>query len=142
MVDWTEVITGIASILITGGGITVIATIKDKKYEAVQNNILKLIESVSKTNNAWEKITEQKSDDIREARKDIEAKDAKIDSLYSTISHLRNELDTKRTEAAVLQVIKCKIMGCEKREPPLGEKLPACIIENHYEDKQRRSGAH
>lgn len=126
MIDWTTVIVTVTSALLSGGGIVVIATLKDKKYEAVQANILKLIESVAKTNDAWERITQQKFKDIAEAKQDvrekdaiIEKKDAKIDELYKSNSILRNNLDHARTAIAVKTITQCRKIACGEREPKI-----------------------
>lgn len=106
---------------LVGGGLLAIVTLKDKKYAAMLENISKVIESNTKTNEAWENLARQKLEDNRELKSEGERKDDKIDRLYDEISTLRNQLDRARTSAAVANMLKCQNTGCTSRLPPFGK---------------------
>lgn len=108
------------TLLIGGGGLVTIVTLRDKKNALVLENIQKLISSNSETNEEWKAIAAERASRCSELKDDLEARDDKIDSLYDEIKQLRSDLDQRNTEVAVTRIYKCCKVGCSDREPPFG----------------------
>lgn len=104
--DWSTIITALASTLIGGGGIWSIFYIGETKRA-------KRLEADASAAQEWQKLAERKLSII-------EQKDAKIEELYQTIAQLRQDKDVLSSEVAVLRVYKCECIGCEQRKPPFG----------------------
>lgn len=104
--DWTTILTALASTLIGGGGIWSIFYVGETKRA-------KRIEADASAASEWQKLAERKLSIIQE-------KDVKIDELYRTIGELRQAKDDLSSEVARLRVYKCVNIGCEVRKPPFG----------------------
>lgn len=124
MINWTEIIITGLTLLLGGGGIVTIVTLRDKKNAAMLDNIVKLIESNAKTNEEWKAIAAERASRCGELKNDLDKKDNKIDALYGDITQMRNELDHTRTKCAVATLLKCTSVECGKRQPPLGKDSP------------------
>lgn len=109
-----QLIITLLTTLIPTGGIVALFTVKEKKTEMTLNNM-------NKINEQWAAFSAKEEQRRKELKEDIDRKDLKIDSLYSEISKLRNELDTERTERAKAMMMRCHIIKCVTREPPFGE---------------------
>lgn len=120
MINWTEVIVTGMTLLLGGGGLLTVVTLRDKKNAAMLDNIVKLIESNAKTNEEWKAIAAERAVRCGELKSDLDRKDNKIDTLYVDMTQMRNELDHTRTKCAVATLLKCTIVECGKRQPPLG----------------------
>lgn len=120
MIDWTEIIITMLTLFIGGGGIVTIVTLRDKKNAAMLDNIVTLIESNAKTNEEWKAIAAERAVRCGELKSDLDRKDNKIDTLYGDMTQMRNELDHTRTKCAVATLLKCTMVECGKRQPPLG----------------------
>lgn len=121
--DWTTLITSIATLLLGGGGLVAFLTVNDKKYQA-------MVESVEKTNEQWQHIAEERTHRAEELKAELDKKDDKIDELYKDISTYRATMDNQSTELAVkdgqiklLEYDKCKIRACPIRKPPRDEEV-------------------
>lgn len=121
MIDWTQIIITCLTLLLGGGGIVTIVTLRDKKNAAMLDNIVKLIESNARTNEEWKAIAAERACRCSELKQDLDKKDGKIDALYVDIAQLRNDLDHTRTGCAVATLLKCDVVECGKRHPPLGK---------------------
>lgn len=109
------------TLLLGGGGLLTVVTLRDKKNAAMLDNIGKVIDSNAQTNTEWKEIATERSNRCLELKQDLDRKDAKIDSLYCDIAQLRNDLDHTRTQCAVATLLKCDVVECGKRQPPLGK---------------------
>lgn len=142
--DWTGIITALIAALIPTGGLTALVTMRDKKTAASLENVKGITEQ-------WQKMVDEKQETIEAKRAEVarmeqrldvvegkyegqlKAKDDKIDSLYKTINHLRNDLDNERTARAVAELMKCEKTSCTDRVPPFGQgqKVQCKLIESH-----------
>lgn len=136
--DWNQIIITLITMLIPTGGICTIVTLKDKKYEAFLNN-------VSKLNEEWKAIAQERANRNSELKADLDKKDAiiekkdkKIDSLHSEQGSIRQELDSANTRAAVLEVTHCHKIACSDREPPFGSTVCAKCGDNLNHNKSSK----
>lgn len=118
--DWNSII-NLVTFLTVGGGLYALVTIQDKKTALMLDNIKSMLESGTKTNDAWENLAHQKLEDIAKLESMCDKKDKKIEELYKEINQLRICLDKTRTARAVAEILKCNIVSCDKRLPPLNE---------------------
>lgn len=127
--DWTQIIITTLSLLIGGGGIVTLATLRDKKTEALLENIEKVLQNNSETNKEWQDIAAERAGRCAELKTDIDRKDEKIDELRRDKEALMQTLDGLRTEKAIAEVMRCTKTGCPERHPPFGSGLnpSACI---------------
>lgn len=130
--DWSHII-DIITLLTVGGGLYALVTIQDKRMALMLDNIKAMLESSSKTNEAWENLAKQKLEDIAKLEERCDKKDQKIEDLYKEIGGLRTSLDKSRTARATAEMLKCSIVACTKRVPPFGE-LPE-IVKSLSDDK-------
>lgn len=114
-----------------GGGLLTFVTLKDKKTEAILNNMQKVIdeqrEMMKHKKEMYEAILQEKDQEIADLRKTIDRyeeksakKEEKIEELYKVGSSLRHTLDEVNTRAAVAEVMLCNKVSCVDRNPPLG----------------------
>lgn len=118
--DWDNIIS-LITFLTVGGGLYALVTVQDKKTTLMLDNIKAMLESSTKTNVAWENLAHQKLEDIAKLENICDKKDQKIEELYKEISQLRVCLDKSRTARAVAEILKCNVVACDKRIPPLNE---------------------
>lgn len=112
--DWTQIIITCITVLIGSGGVATLFSVKEKKTRAKLDNLNELGKS-------WQMIEDERRERIKELKADLQAKDNKIDQLYTEISEKRNELDECRSARAVLEILKCRIIACGDREPPIAK---------------------
>lgn len=106
--DWTTIITVICTALCTGGGLSAIFFRRENKRS-------KQLANESASAQQWKELYEQ-------VKADKESLSGKVDNLYKENGRLRDNNNDLTTEAAVLKIFKCKVIGCEHREPPLGSQ--------------------
>lgn len=111
--DWSSIITALIAALVPTGGLTAIVTLRDKKTAAFLENTGEVIAH-------WKQIADDRTARAAELKKDLDAKDKKIDELYREKDDLREKLDHVRTERAVLNAYKCYETKCQDRVPPFG----------------------
>lgn len=103
--DWTTIITSLLGGLLTGGGLAGIVYLKEnKRAKQLQNDIL--------ASSMWKELFE------KEETKN-EKLGAKLDASYKENSQLRDKNNDLTTQNAVLKILKCETIGCDKREPPI-----------------------
>ncbi len=92
-----------------------------------ENKRSKQLENEHKANSEWSDLVDKhklREKDLEAAIKDrdatISVKDNKIDSLYKENNELRKRNDKLSSKVAVLSVLRCKVVGCGKRQPPIG----------------------
>lgn len=121
MVDWTQIVTTAMTLLIGGGGLVTLVTLRERKNGALLENIAKVLESNSETNKEWREIAAERAKRCQELKEDLDRKDGKIDELYKSREDLTALLDEERTARAVAEVFKCDVVGCALRHPPFGK---------------------
>lgn len=104
--DWTTVIVSLLSGLLSGGGLAGLVFFKENKRN-------KQLQNETMASSQWKDLYEKS-----EAK--VEAQGKKIDSLYKDKERQRDQIDSLKTQKAVLVVYKCKMLGCALREPPFG----------------------
>lgn len=96
-----------------GGGIVTFVTLRDKKTEAMLNNMEKVIEELRTLVNGYKT-------EVKELKIDIKAKEDYIDELHRKESSLYEKLDKANSRAAIFKILKCQEVGCPNRKPPFG----------------------
>lgn len=148
--EWTSIITALIAALVPTGGLTALVTMRDRKTAAFLENVKGITEQ-------WQKMVDEKQETIDAKRAEVarmeqrldsveekyeaqlKSKDDKIESLYKTINHLRNDLDNERTARAVAELMKCEKTSCTDRIPPFGQgsNVECKLIDRrNHEDKQ------
>lgn len=110
--DWTSIIIA----LITSGAFLGIFTIRETKTKMMLDN-------GNKINEQWAAFAEKEEERRKELKEDLDAKDRKIDKLYSEITVLRDKNDKLASRVAFLTAYRCKKVNCIEREPPFGTNL-------------------
>lgn len=104
-----------------GGGIIAIVTIKDKKTEAILNNMQKVIEEERGLADEYRRDVERLKEEIKDKDAVIRENESYIRTLHKETSDTREKLDKANSRAAVNKLLKCHEIGCAHRRPPLGE---------------------
>lgn len=104
-----------------GGGIIAIVTIKDKKTEAILNNMQKVIEEERELAKQYKEEVTSLKEEMRQKDEIIRGKEDYIRELHKEKSGLHEKLDKANSRAAVNKLLKCHEIGCAHRRPPLGE---------------------
>ena len=119
-----EVAIQLLTLILGSGGVVALFLISEKKTGAILENMKSMIENMNKANGEWQHIVEQKEKDI-DSLKDINLSQSdKIDKLYAIQSKLQSRLDNINTECAVARILKCEVVSCSSRKPPLGAADP------------------
>lgn len=113
-----SIVINLVTLLTVGGGLYALATVQDNRMKLMLENIKAMLESNSKTNEAWEKLAENKAHAIEILETRCDRKDKEIEDLYKDIANLRNQLDDCRTEKAKAVMLQCKLISCTNRIPP------------------------
>jgi hypothetical protein len=106
--DWTTVLTGLISALISGGGLMGVFYMKENKKA-------KQLENESTASSQWRELFE-KSEHKNETLQ------TKLDASYKENTMLRDTNNNLTTQNAVLKVYKCESISCNNRKPPFGSK--------------------
>lgn len=96
-----------------GGGIVTFVTLRDKKTEAMLNNMEKVIEELRTLVNGYKT-------EVKELKADLKSKEEYIDELHRKESGLYEKLDKANSRAAIFKILKCQEVGCPNRKPPFG----------------------
>ena len=104
-----------------GGGIIAIVTIKDKKTEAILNNMQKVIEEERRLAEQYKREVESLKVELKDKDGFIRSQEEYIHELHKEKSDLHERLDKANSRAAVNKILKCQNLGCDLRRPPLGE---------------------
>lgn len=114
MTDW---ITGVVALLGGIGGLGGICSIflfyrENKQAKQLQNDH-------NANNEVWALVEKYKQRTI-DLEATIAEKDNKIDSLYNMNNELRNRNDKLSSTVTALSILRCKVVGCANRVPPMG----------------------
>lgn len=104
-----------------GGGIIAIVTIKDKKTEAILNNMQKVIEEERELAKQYKEEVTSLKEEMRQKDEFVRNQENYIRELHKEKSDLHEKLDKANSRAAVNKLLKCHEIGCAHRRPPLGE---------------------
>jgi len=104
-----------------GGGIIAIVTIKDKKTEAILNNMQKVIEEERELAKQYKEEVTSLKEEMKQKDEFVRNQENYIRELHKEKSDLHEKLDKANSRAAVNKLLKCHEIGCAHRRPPLGE---------------------
>jgi len=104
-----------------GGGIIAIGTIKDKKTEAILNNMQKVIEEERELAKQYKEEVTSLKEEMKQKDEFVRNQENYIRELHKEKSDLHEKLDKANSRAAVNKLLKCHEIGCAHRRPPLGE---------------------
>lgn len=96
-----------------GGGIVTFVTLRDKKTEAMLNNMEKVIEELRLLAGGYK-------DEVGVLKAEIKEKEVYVEELHRKESTLYEKLDKANSRAAVFKILKCQEVGCPNRKPPFG----------------------
>lgn len=106
--DWTTVLTGLFSALISGGGLMGAFYLKENKKA-------KQLANETTASSQWRELfekSEQKNEKLQ----------TKLDAAYKNNTSLRDINNGLITQNAVLKTYKCETIACSNRKPPFGSK--------------------
>ncbi|WP_295937257.1 hypothetical protein [uncultured Alistipes sp.] len=106
--EWTTIIVAIISALVSGGGIAGIANFKENKRA-------KRLENERDAAAQWREL-------FQESEKKNVSQSNKIEGLFKTIGDLRDQINSLKTQKAVLTTYKCEALNCPNRQPPFGSQ--------------------
>ena len=112
--DWTTIIISLGGALLTGGGALSLLYYKENRRAKQLDNEKSVIEE-------WCGIAEDRRNRCDELKASLDNKDRKIDELYKENSELRKRNDRLSSANTALSIYKCKVIGCDKRQPPFGK---------------------
>ena len=96
-----------------GGGILTFVTLRDKKTEAMLNNMEKVIEELRALVNGYKQ-------EVKDLKEELKEKERYIDDLHKKESGLYEKLDKANSKAAIFRIMKCTRIDCKDRKPPFG----------------------
>lgn len=113
ILNW-EIIAPVLTVLLGGSGISIFFFYRErKKTKRLENDALKLKNEITAAGQ-WKELFERSDETVRK-------KDEKIEELYSHNAKLRDENNSLTTEIAVVKLLKCEVISCDKRIPPLSD---------------------
>ncbi len=113
--EWTTIICALIAALIPSGGFAGYMFLReDKKAKQLENE--------HKTNDEVWALVKKYEEREKDFEQTIAAKDTKIDNLYKEIGDLRTRNDKLSSKCAVLHILRCKVVGCANRVPPMGSR--------------------
>ena len=110
--DWLTLIGTLITVLF-GSGIISFFTLRETKRGMKLDN-------KEKEDNRWERICNEREEQIRIQNEIIDKKDTIIQEKDDIITDLRTKLDGTRTKCAIAEILRCEAVSCANRIPPLG----------------------
>lgn len=128
--DWTTIICALIAALIPSGGVAGYVFMReDKKAKQLDNE--------HKTNDEVWALVKKYEEREKVFEKTIADKDTKIESLFKEKGELMKRNDKLSSKVAVLTILRCKVVGCANRVPPMGSREIVCADEEQtITDKQ------
>lgn len=111
--DWTTIIAAVVSALSTGGIVSALLYYRENKRARQLDNEKSVIEE-------WQGVANEWKVRCAELKTSLDAKDGKIDALYRGNNELRKRNDRLSSANTALGIFKCKVLGCDRRQPPFG----------------------
>ena len=112
---------------LTGGGIVTVITLPAVIKKARAEARAAEIDNVKQAIETWKEIANERQEEINEIKKEVEDKNAKINSLYIINSEWRDKYNDKcelittlKVKMASNEVKLCQRRGCQDREPQTG----------------------
>lgn len=131
MTDW---ITGIVALL---GGIGGLGGICSIFLFYRENKQAKQLQNEHTANTEWKDLVEKYKQRTADLESTIVTKDEKIDNLYREKGELMKRNDKLSSTVAALTILRCKVIGCANRVPPMGSRENAgATEEQNANDKQ------
>lgn len=109
--DWGGIISAVVSSVFTSGVIMSLLYYKENKKA-------KQIENEKSIVDEWQGIASERKSRCDELKESLDQKDRKIDELYKENAELRKRNDKLSSANTALSILKCKVIGCDKRQPP------------------------
>ncbi len=120
--DWTAVISAAFSALSTGGIVSLLLFYRENKRS-------RQLDNEHKANAEYQDLLvrhKQREDDLKADVKERDAiimrKDEKIESLYREKGELMKRNDKLSSTVAALTILRCRVVGCADRVPPMGSR--------------------
>ncbi len=128
--EWTTIICALIAALIPSGGVAGYVFMReDKKAKQLDNE--------HKTNDEVWALVKKYEEREKVFEKTIADKDTKIESLFKEKGELMKRNDKLSSKVAVLTILRCKVVGCANRVPPMGSREIVCADEEQtITDKQ------
>lgn len=128
--EWTTIICALIAALIPSGGVAGYVFMReDKKAKQLDNE--------HKTNDEVWALVKKYEEREKVFEKTIADKDTKIESLFKEKGELMKRNDKLSSKVAVLTILRCKVVGCANRVPPMGSRENTCADEEQtITDKQ------
>lgn len=102
-IDWATIITAIVG-AVGGGGLTSLFFMKeDKKKKTLEND--------AQASTAWRELYERSDKESEELK-------AEIDDLRKEVNRLMQQNTELTVKNSAYNLLKCEIIGCDKRKPP------------------------
>lgn len=107
-----------------------------------ENKRAKQLENEHKANDeVWalvEKYKKENDDLKKEFNETLDKKDNKIESLFKEKGELMKRNDKLSSTVAALTILRCKVVGCAKREPPMGARENTRGAEEQTENTEKQ----
>lgn len=123
--NWENIIIAIAGMLITGGGVVTIATLKDRKTELFLKNVELAISQFGEVIKQYQLLIEDRKERATELKNDLDKKDEKIEHQYDELREERERTATLMHKIAgleqkviMLEFMRCTRNDCAQRQPP------------------------
>ena len=102
-IDWATIITAIV-VAVGGGGLTSLFFMKeDKKKKTLEND--------AQASTAWRELYERSDKESEELK-------TEIDELRKEVNRLMQQNTELTVKNSAYNLLKCEIIGCDKRKPP------------------------
>lgn len=105
MIDWQTVIISALSIILTGGGLASIFFFRENKQA-------KRLENEATASEQWQALYEK-------SEEKVDSLNQKIEELFKEKEYLRDRLNEATTQNARLELLKCAVLKCLDRKPPI-----------------------
>jgi hypothetical protein len=112
--DWGTIIVSLGGALLTGGGFMSLLYYRE-------NRRAKQIDNEKSVVDEWQELANERKLRCDELKESLDRKDAKIDALYKENADLRKRNDKLSSANTALSILKCKVISCDKRQPPFGK---------------------
>lgn len=154
--SWADVIQSLIGFVLGGGLGTLITNLIMAKYkrqaaaleneaQSIRNHTAELdrwkdlheraLQSADKIEEKYKAMLDRKDErllardkEIADLKSELARKDDKIDSLYTLHSKDREEADRLSSENTALTILRCDVIGCALRKPPLVYQVPQLKI--------------
>lgn len=110
--NWSDILAGLIAAIFSSGVFMSLLYYRE-------NRKAKQIENEKSIVDEWQGIAAERKGRCDELRESLDHKDKKIDDLYKENAELRKRNDKLSSANTALSILKCKVIECDKRQPPL-----------------------